>query len=71
MNYCLRKSEVSVKEIQLVISLKIWPSMAYTVCHAPVLMPSYLCYCNSYDAMLMFSEDTEKTFCQGTKPTIL
>ena len=36
---CLRKSEGSV-EFQFVLSLKIWQSMAYTVCHAPIPMMS-------------------------------
>ena len=41
---CLGKSEVSVERIsycnEAVVRLKIWWSMAYTVCHAPMPMTS-------------------------------
>ena len=37
---CLRKSEVSVERISVCNVYKNWESMAYTVCHAPILLTS-------------------------------
>ena len=51
-----------LKELQFVMSLKIWLSMADTVCHVTVTtMMSYWCLSDVY----------EIKFCQGTKHTSL
>ena len=49
---CLRKSKVSVEEIQFVMSFKIWQSMAHTVCHAPIPMMSWMLP-NNFAVILM------------------
>ena len=37
---CLRKYEVSVERISVCNVIKIWRSMAHTVCHAPMPVTS-------------------------------
>ena len=40
---CLGKFKVSVERIPVVMSLKNWWGMAYTVCHAPTPIISKIC----------------------------
>ena len=42
-----------LKKLQFVMSLKIWRSMVYTVCHSPIPITSLTCYSNNYDVILM------------------
>ena len=37
---CLSKYQVSVEIISVLVSLKIWRSIAYTICHVPIQMTS-------------------------------
>ena len=50
---CLKNLRFLLKNFQVVLSLKKWTSMAYTVCNAPRSMTSYMCYHNTYDVILM------------------
>ena len=38
------KLKFVLKEFQFVVALKVLRRMSYTVCHAPILMTSYICY---------------------------
>ena len=41
------------KEFQFVMSLKIWRSMTYTVCQAPISVTSYICYRNYHIILIL------------------
>ena len=48
---CLRKSEVTVKRSSVCNVTKNWLSMAYTDCHTPMPMMSYICFRSNYDVI--------------------